>query len=110
MTRALAAEIQRAVDVIPASHRIEPKDGELVDNPGDGYICLQDWASVQGFALVKESSRPDRWVPYCIYHHDATRDYGKSEDKDRKRAWTSSIPAMGIIMTYTVLFIFTNHI
>lgn len=42
-TGALAAEIQRAIEVLPASHRIEPQDGELVDNPRDGYICLQNW-------------------------------------------------------------------
>ena len=25
-----------------------------------GYVCLQDWALTQGFALVKESSWPER--------------------------------------------------
>ena len=45
-TGALAAEIQRAIKVLPASHQIEPQDGELVDNPSDGYIRLQDWAFI----------------------------------------------------------------
>ena len=45
-TGALAAEIQTAIEVLPASHRIEPQDGELVDNPRDGYIRLQDWAFI----------------------------------------------------------------
>lgn len=34
MTGALATEIQRAVDLLPASHRIESQDGELVNNLG----------------------------------------------------------------------------
>ena len=109
MKGALAAEIQRAVDILPASHRIEPQDRELVDSPGDDYIRLQDRAFVQVFALVKESSRPERWVLHCIHHHDTTRDYRKTEEKDRKRAWTS-IHAMGILMTYKLLFFLTNHI
>ena len=49
-TGALAAEIQSAIEIIPACHRIESQDGELVDNPADGYIRLQDWAFIQGFA------------------------------------------------------------
>ena len=56
-TGALAAEIQTAIEVLPASHRIEPQDGELVDNSRDGYIRLQDWVFIQGFAFVKESTR-----------------------------------------------------
>lgn len=46
MTEALAVEIQSAVDALPASHQIEPQDRELVGNPGDGYVRLQDWAFV----------------------------------------------------------------
>ena len=96
MTEALADEIQKAVDAVPASHQLKPQDGELVDNPGDGYVCLQDRASVQGFIRVKEGSQPERWVLHCIHHHDTIRDYRKTEEKDRKRAWTS-IHAMGMI-------------
>lgn len=66
-TRALAAEIQRAIEVLPASHQIGPQDRELVDNPSDGYIRLQDWAFIQGFALVKASTRAERWVLHCIH-------------------------------------------
>lgn len=51
MTEALADEIQKAVDAVPASHQLKSQDGELVDNPGDGYVCLQDRASVQGDLL-----------------------------------------------------------
>ena len=107
-TGALAAEIQRAIEVLPASHQIEPQDGELVDDPSDGYIRLQDWGFIQGFALVKASTRAERWVLHCIHHHDTTRNYRKTEEKDRKRAWTS-IHAMGIIMTYKLLFFLANR-
>ena len=95
MIEVLAVEIQSAVDALPASHQIEPQDRELVDNPGGVYVRLQDWAVLQGFALVKESSQPERWILHCIHHHDTSRDYRRTEEKDRKRAWTS-IHAMGI--------------
>ncbi len=107
-TGALAAEVQRAIDVLPASHRIEPQDGELVDNPRDGYIRLQDWAFIQGFTFVKESTWAERWVLHCIHHHDRTRDYRKTEEKDRKRAWTS-IHAIGITMTYKLSFFLAHR-
>lgn len=42
MTEALAVEIQKAVGALSASHQRESQDGELVDNPGDGYVRLQD--------------------------------------------------------------------
>lgn len=66
-TDTLAADIRRAINALPLAHRSEPLNGELVDNPQDGYARLQDWAFVQGFALVKESSRPERWVLHCIH-------------------------------------------
>ena len=53
-TNALTADMQRAINVLPPAHRSQPQNGELVDNPQDGYAHLQDWAFVQGFTLVKE--------------------------------------------------------
>ena len=53
MTEEVATDIQRAINALPPAHQVEPQDGELVDNPRDGYIRLQDWAFTQGFALVK---------------------------------------------------------
>lgn len=94
-TDALTADIQRAINVLPPAHRSEPQNGELVDNPQDGYTHLQDWAFVQGFALVKESSRPEQWVLHYIYHHDQIKDCFKIEQKDRKRVWTA-MQAQGI--------------
>lgn len=43
ITEALAVEIQKAVEALPASHQLDPQDGELVNNPGDGYARLQGW-------------------------------------------------------------------
>ncbi len=74
-TGALAAEIQRAIKVLPASHLIESQDGPLVDNQRDGYICLQDWAFIKRFTFVKESTWVEREILYCIHHHDTTRDH-----------------------------------
>lgn len=104
---ALVAELQRAIQVLPASHRIELQDGELVENPRDGYICLQDWAFIQGFVFIKKSTWAKRWVLHCIYHHDTRKDYRKTKEKNRKRVWTS-IHAMGITMTYKFLIFFAN--
>ena len=69
-TDALATDIRRAINSLPLAHQSEPQNGELVDNPQDGYARLQDWAFMQDFALVKESSRSERWVLHCIHHHD----------------------------------------
>ena len=68
-----ATDIRRAINALPPAHQMEPQDGELIDNPPDGYIRLQYWAFTQGFALVKESSRPEQWILHCIHHHDKTR-------------------------------------
>lgn len=73
-TDALTTDIQRAINSLPLAHQSEPQNGELVDNPQDGDARLQDWAFVQGFALVKESSRPERVLP-CTNHHDQTKDF-----------------------------------
>lgn len=83
----MAADIRRAINALPLAHRSEPLNGELVHNLQDRYARLQDWAFVQGFALVKESSRPERWVLHCIHHHDQTKD---TEGRERKRAWTAT--------------------
>lgn len=89
-TDTLAAGIRRAINALPLAHRSELLNGELVDNLQDRYARLQDWAFVQGFALVKESSRPERWVLHCIHHHDQTKDCRKTEGRERKRAWTAT--------------------
>ncbi len=107
ITEELATDIQRAINALLPAHQVEPQDGELVDNPRDGYIRLQDWAFTQGFALVKESSRSERWVLQCIHHHDKTRDSRKIEEKDRKCAWTSSTAA-GIINDVGIYKLQTN--
>ena len=57
---ALTADIQKVIDSLPLAHQSELQNGELVDNLQDAYVSLQDWVFVQGFALVKKSSRPER--------------------------------------------------
>ena len=100
MNEEVSIEIQRAINALPHAHQVEPQDGELVDNPRNRYIRLQDWAFTQRFTLGKESARPEQWILQCIHHHDKTRDSRKIEEKNRKRAWTSSTAA-GII-TYCI--------
>ncbi len=33
----------KTINELPPAHQMEPQDGELVDNPCNGYIRLQDW-------------------------------------------------------------------
>lgn len=94
LTEALADEFRRAVNALPPAHRIEPQENELVESPDVGYVRLQDWAFTQGFALVKESSRPERWVLQCIHHKKETKAWRKTPKEGQKRAWTTS-QAMG---------------
>lgn len=42
----VAADIRKAINALPPTHQVGPQDGELVDNPRDEYICLQDCAFV----------------------------------------------------------------
>ena len=62
LSEALVTELQRAIHALPMTYRKEPEHGETVNDPHEGFVRLQDWAFTQGFALVKESSRPNRVV------------------------------------------------
>ena len=42
VTNALTIEIRKSTNALPPAHQLAPTDGELVDNPQDGYIRLQD--------------------------------------------------------------------
>lgn len=94
VTEALADEIRHAINALPIAHRAEPQDNKLVESREVRYVLLQDWAFTQGFALVKESSRPERYVLHCIHHKAETKDWRKTPKEDWKRAWTTS-QAMG---------------
>ena len=83
VTEALADEFRRAVNALPPAHRIEPQENELVESPDVKYVRLQDWAFTQGFALVKESSRAERWVLQCIHYKKETKDWRKHPKKVR---------------------------
>lgn len=47
----------KSINALPPAHQLAPTDGEIVVNPQDGYIKLQDWAFTQGFALVSQLSK-----------------------------------------------------
>ena len=81
VTEALADEIRRGVNALPPVHGIEPQENELVESPDVRYVRLQDWAFTQGFALVKKSSRPERWILKCIHHKKETKDWRKHSKK-----------------------------
>lgn len=86
VTEALADEIRHAINAPPIAHKAEPQDNEVVESREVRYIRFQDWAFIQGFALVKESSRPERFVLHCIHHKAETKDWRKTPKEDRKRA------------------------
>ena len=90
VTDALADEIRRAINALPSASRIEPKKNELVESPDIRYVRFKDWAFTQGFALIKESSRPKRCVLQCIHHKNKTKDWRKTPKEGRKPAWTTS--------------------
>lgn len=85
-TNAFTADIRRTIRSLPLAHQSEPQNDELVDNPQNGYARLQDWVFIQGFALLKGSSRPEQWALHCIHHHDQTKDCRKTEGRKRERA------------------------
>ncbi len=60
MTEEVANDIWRAINAFPPIHSMELQNGKLDDNTYDGYLRLQDWAFVQRYTLIKESSRSDR--------------------------------------------------
>ncbi len=107
VTDTLADEIRRAVNALPPAQRIEPQENELVESPDVGYVHLQDWALTQGFALVKESSRPERWVLQCIHHKKETKNWRKTPKEGRKRDWTTS-QAMGRPFAWDRLSTYTD--
>lgn len=86
VTNALTTEIQKLINTLLPAHQLAPIDGEIIDNPQDRYIRLQDWAFTQGFVMVKKSSQLERVVPHCIHHHDKSQDIRKTDKTDRKRA------------------------
>ena len=53
MTKEVSTDIQKAINALPHAHQVEPQDGELVENPRNKYVRLQDWAFTQKCTLVK---------------------------------------------------------
>ncbi len=107
VTDALADEIRRAVNALPSASEIEPKENELVESPDIRYVRFQDWAFTQGFALIKESSCPERWVLQCVHHKKKTKDWRKTLKEGRKQAWTTS-QAMGRLFAWDRLSKYTD--
>lgn len=90
VTEALAGAIRKAINALPPVHGKKPEQDEIVSDPHTGFLRLPDWAFTVGFALVKESTRPNRWVLHCIHHHKDTRNSRHTKLEDRKRLGTNS--------------------
>ena len=81
----LRSQIDEATQNLPAAHREESKEGEVVPDKASGMRGLQDWAFTQGFAIATTSGRSDRLRLACVHHGDETRDYRElGEERKRK--------------------------
>jgi hypothetical protein len=88
ITLELQAQIDRAIEAIPVSHREPPLHGTVVADPAIAFDRIQDWAFINGYAFVKESINDLRCRFECIHHKPDTRNGRKIEERDRKRVST----------------------
>ena len=84
-TPALQAQIDTAIAQIPPKNRWQPTEGEEVEDFEAGFRRIQDWAFVEGFAVVKESKKNTHFIVQCVHHKRETQNTRKIADGDRKR-------------------------
>ena len=80
----LEARLQRAVALLPPSHRLPPRPGDLFSSWEEGKTCLQNYAFTQGFALVTETNDKKNHIVKldCSRHHKRERNTRKIEESD----------------------------
>ena len=90
VTAKLRAQLDAAVAAIPHLHATNPSDNEVFQSKEAAFTRLQDWAFINGFAIVKESSKSKqgqvvRQYLECVHHKKATKNGRKLEEVDRKQ-------------------------
>jgi len=78
VTAELRAQLDAAVDAIPYLHATNPSDNEVFQSKEAAFTRLQDWAFINSFAIVKESSKSKqgqvvRQYLECVHHKKATK-------------------------------------
>jgi hypothetical protein len=78
VTAELQAQLDEAVAAIPPAHRLYPSRDEVFESKEAAFARLQDWAFVQGFAIVKESAKSSsgqvkRLYLECVHHKKGSR-------------------------------------
>ena len=84
---ALDACLQKAIALLPPSHRLLPHDDEIFQFSEDAKTRVQDHAFTQGFAVVTENNDKKKHLVIldCIRHHIESKNTRKLDEKDRKR-------------------------
>jgi len=57
VTAKLQAQLDAAVAAIPLLHSTNPSDNKVFQSKEAAFTRLQDWAFINSFAIVKESSK-----------------------------------------------------
>ena len=72
--------------MIPSAHHRAPADGEIFQTLEQAIVRLQDYAFIQGYALVVETKDPkrNRLVMECVRHKDKSRNNRKITSDERK--------------------------
>jgi hypothetical protein len=88
VTAELQAQLNEAVAAVPLAHRLHPGQDEVFESKEAAFIQLQDWAFVQGFAIVKESAKTSgghvkRLYLDCVHHKKGTRNTRKLDEVER---------------------------
>ena len=95
VTPELQAQIDAAVDALPAAHRVAPIELEQADSTDAAFIRLQDQAFTHSFALVIESNKYEhgvlnRVIFRCSHHLKKARNTWKTKEEDRQRVETKT--------------------
>ncbi|KAG4428081.1 hypothetical protein IFR05_016436, partial [Cadophora sp. M221] len=89
ITPELQQQLQIAYEAIPEAHRHGPPvHKSVVESSAVALKHLNDYAFTQGYAYVKQtgSFTAGRHIFVCIHYGDKTRNYRKTNLRDKKRA------------------------
>jgi hypothetical protein len=108
VTAELQAQLDAAVAAIPHLHATNPGHDEVFQSKEAAFMRLQDWAFINGFAIVKESSKSRqgqvvRQYLECVHYKKTTKNSRKLGEVDRKRHQTKT-QASGCLFSLVVQY------
>jgi hypothetical protein len=106
VTAELRAQLDAAIAAIPQRHVTNPSRDEVFQSKEAAFTCLQDWAFIKGFAIVKESAKTKqgqvvRLYLDCVHHKKATKNSRKLDEVARRRHQTKT-QASGCLFSLVV--------